>query len=394
MTPTTPRTATLTAPLGTQEGHAGETLTLEWTQYLSSPQGHPPVEHFEICLYNPQLKNCSNTPLRWVRAPNEIPRVASGAAAHVYTFELPTPLSKSELDRPMEWQVGACATPAESSCAFATAHVWLSTKNLQARIWGLKFDWEYSTASWHVVAGAASLNFSSTPVAASRYETELLRAVATAQDTCETDVTSAYNAGLADTALTWRGEELNLATLPRRADGTIDVGNHYIVAVYARALPTTVLATAGGLETFLPDQPSENLVTTSSPYTAGAYAVRHSVDVDAAIVEYDETDNRWGFCEVPPPPNGLLTVEIDNPSAEVLVMSQPAGLACTMSSASNCSQSFQIGTLVTLRALGPFVGWSGCDAEHNGDCEVTVTFFGHHVVAEFEPANSQPSPQP
>jgi hypothetical protein len=364
-----PRSAALTAPKGTREAHEGSTLTLKWTQYLNSPQGHPPAEHFVICLYDPAVKKCSTTPLRWMRRANEIPRVASGSFGYDYTFDLPTALDATQLDRPLQWEVGACATTEKMSCAFATAHVWLSTKNVRSA-GGALYVQNNPFGSREMQAAGASVDRSSTDSGTFRYRTELLRAVSTDQGTCETDVTSAYDAGLADTALTWSGEELNLATLPRRTDGTIDVGDRYTSR------------------------------TPLMPYAAGAYAVLHSVDLNADIAEYDETDNRTGSCwelpELPvptPQPDMLLTVEIRNPSIEVVVQSQPTGLLCTLFNASNCSESYPFGTLLTLSVHGPFTGWSGCDREYGGYCEVTLNS-ARHVIAEFRPADSLPSPQP
>lgn len=396
-TPTTPRTATLTAPKGTKEGHEGWTLSLEWTQHLSSPQGHPPAEHFVICMYDPAVKNCATTPLRWVLPANQIQRVASGSFGYAYTFALPSPLSATELDRPLQWKVGACRTTAEGSCAFATAHVWLSTKNLRAGGSGIRRHTEHRFAPPEIRAVASTASRGSTQSGTFRYETALLRAVATAQDTCETDVTRAYNAGLADTALTRHGEELDLATLPRRADGTIEVGNRAIVAVYALSQPTTMVADVAGFWDFPVDSGAHYSRIASSPYAGGAYALRHRVDVDAAIVEYDETDNGSGWCEslpaATPPPDMLLTVGIKNPSIEVIVQSQPTGLVCTLFNAGNCSQSYPSGTLVTLSASGPLVGWSGCDSAYGGYCEVTLNT-ARAVTAEFRRADSLPSLQP
>jgi len=55
------------------------------------------------------------------------------------------------------------------------------------------------------------------------------------------------------------------------------------------------------------------------------------------------------------------------------VTSDPAGILCT----SNCSESFPLGTVITLTAAADgssfFSGWSGSGCSGTGDCVVTMT---------------------
>jgi hypothetical protein len=65
------------------------------------------------------------------------------------------------------------------------------------------------------------------------------------------------------------------------------------------------------------------------------------------------------------------------------VTSEPAGINC----GSSCSHFFEIGAEVTLEAAAEggseFTGWTGCDAESEGKCEVTMSE-AKEVEAEFE----------
>ena len=75
------------------------------------------------------------------------------------------------------------------------------------------------------------------------------------------------------------------------------------------------------------------------------------------------------------------------------VTSSPAGIDC----GSTCSASFEEGTTITLAATpepgSTFTGWSGCGAEPEGKCEVTLTAAAS-VTATFAPIPPKPPVEP
>jgi hypothetical protein len=70
-----------------------------------------------------------------------------------------------------------------------------------------------------------------------------------------------------------------------------------------------------------------------------------------------------------------LSVSLDG-TGSGSVSSTPAGIACTADPASDCTESFELGTTVTLTATADpgstFAGWGG-DCSGDGNCVVTMT---------------------
>ena len=387
-----PRPASLSALKGVHEGHIGQPLTFQWTQYSFSPLGEPAPSYFVVCVF-PAILSCASASFRWMVPAASVPRtpIMSGTGAtgqvigHAYSFELPDLLWPSHFDRQLLWTVGSCASGAATSCSFAAADdFWLSTKNVVAVDTFMAFVSSPSGRPFVRFLGQIHNRGSAARINYTFKAREVLYDDAT--HTCRTDVTSAYDTGVADRALSSSGEELDLSTLARLADGALDVGDRTIVAVY----PSSRAALTGwATENLAQNELSMTLDATLPRPRPAAFATHLFVDDDDRVVEFDEADNHRTECHVvpaaPPPPQTMLTAHVQNGSAESLVQSQPTGIVCTLSSLSDCTESYPLSSSVTLRALplNQFVGWSGCDSVSGHECEVVMSG-AREVTAEFE----------
>jgi hypothetical protein len=291
-----PNAASPIAPKGTSRGMPGSFLKLRWSQTLNSPLSSQPATHFLICVYEPAVQTCATTGMRWMLAASSIARVpvVSGTVTtgYRYSYQLPVAVTSAELDRRLEWSVGACASNAESSCTFATTPIWMSTKNLTATNIS-----NFSTETALKVSGEIE-NRGST--SSGGFTSAIVVAVAflDSSNQCETDV----NAVPADYALLKTGAEVNLDWLPTyQMDGKtlIDASSvEDIVALYAGPGLDQRVSTEIHTSNLNPNRTAEVLRPASSNSETTAYAIRLMADSGGDVFEFEDEDNLHGECYV------------------------------------------------------------------------------------------------
>jgi hypothetical protein len=105
--------------------------------YYGYPRPAAPT-HFAICMYDVAMPvTCSWATSSWQAAVGSIPSVPASPISggtpgqYDYTYQLPTAVSSTLLDRQVRWSVGACVVGSTVTCTFSTpADLWLSTKNI------------------------------------------------------------------------------------------------------------------------------------------------------------------------------------------------------------------------------------------------------------------------
>lgn len=290
----TPRAPSLTAPRHTVQASVGSTLALQWTQFLHAPFRAPQPNYFIICVFEPATSSCSTAPLDWTLATSAIPRIPLMSAGHLighsYTFELPDPLSAKQLDRPLQWSVGACTTTLAASCTFAAPmNLWLSTKDLAAT----NVSDGMSGATYLYAEGEVS-NLGASASGPFRAVLSIWPAIYdTTTASCLTDVDSSL--AMNGYAHTKAGELLDISQLPLGPDNKLDVSGHRIVGITAEIGPlvteaVTVRLNAGDV--------AYVVQADTAAVAPAAFVTLLFADATDAVTEYDETDNRLRECHV------------------------------------------------------------------------------------------------
>jgi hypothetical protein len=309
--PQLPLAATLKYPEGTNEGHEGNRVWFGWSHTVPwspfpNPSPNPLPRYFLVCLYKSGVSNCLSTYSKWwvdeaTHRGSEIWRgIPRQIVGYNYSFQPWDPFTSDQLDRQMQWSIGACTTMQVQSCEFAPKPmaVWFSSKNLGADISNLSLpdylDFRGEVENW---GSTDSGTFTSELVA--------IQAVVDADNpnlACETDV-NAPGLTDADFALTEDGVSLLLGELPKINNGTMrSIGSVRVVAIHRAGAQT--FAKTNEFSGIPPGRefPAVSVeqvdMSMTDVWATTVWGTIHRVDTTNAIVEFDETDNLAVECQL------------------------------------------------------------------------------------------------
>jgi hypothetical protein len=219
--------------------------------------------------------------------------LVASPSTHVYRLDLPRwqwqGPAVPPLDRALQWRVGACATSAPSSCVYSSdASLHLSTKNVGVQDIDASLGYPVSSFTPHIVNGGA------TDSGEINTRITLLNAVFAWNGGCETSLSSP-SVSPGDIAVTAAGEEIVLG----ETDVPGTVGVYRASGVFEGKLSeieSTVSVPAGEV---IKGATLEQVFPIPFPFPAPiAYMVIVTADIDDAVIEYDEADNRLARCYV------------------------------------------------------------------------------------------------
>lgn len=287
--------------------------TLVWRHgalYFGYPRPMSPT-HFAVCIFGAAAPiTCTYAASAWTPAVGSIPSVPSGSqlsgipGEYEYTFQLPTAVPATLLDKPIRWSVGACVVPASGTppaCTFALpVDLWLSTKNFvpdsvsasSSRARNLYFEATAKNTGTSEIAGP--------------YLTEMTvyNTLMTAGELCLKDPNDAV-VKPTDQVMTSRGRFVTVSTLAIDAQGRRVAPADGVAAIYR---PTAwhgpyfgLLPPPGAATVPAGAQRTVAALAIQAPNTLpipSAYTVLMTLDIGNAVHEFDETDNAKAQCHV------------------------------------------------------------------------------------------------
>jgi hypothetical protein len=215
------------------------------------------------------------------------------AAPAVYEYRLDVPQWPWQAaipnDRALLWRVGVCTNSAPASCVYsADARLHLSTKNVGVQ--------DIDAALGYPVSSFTPIIVNSGATDAGKLTTRIsvFNAVFAWNGGCETSLSSPAVAP-GDIAVTSAGEEAVLG----QADVPDTIGVYRASGVFEGKLSELESSLAVRAGDTMKGETLEQVFPIPFPFPAPlAYLVVVTADVDDALVEYDESDNRLARCYV------------------------------------------------------------------------------------------------
>ena len=276
--------------------------------------------HFAVCMFDAAAPiTCTYAASAWKPAVGGVPSVPSGsviygtAGQYEYTFQLPSAVSSSLLDKQIRWSVGACvvaASPTPPTCTFATpVDLWLSTKN----IIGDSISTSSSVGRNLYFEGLVR-NPGTTPIAGPVYTTiNIYNTLMTDGELCLQDPNDTM-VKLTDQVVTYAGRLITVSTLPLDGQGKRVAPVDGVSGIYrptAWRLPSvsSFLAVSGTIPALhvrpdgmtVPGLATVFAFTIQAPASQpvpAAYTAVMTPDYFNDVREWNETDNPKAQCHV------------------------------------------------------------------------------------------------